>query len=144
MTRKTYTDLQDELRVAQQYINLLIHDQVYAVVNPLAWPHEYRRVVHATRYMAAIRVEANRNPDQIKRALHIRHPGVLLIANPAPLHFAILLADRPDDYCQRVKMSLAKANILCTCVHVPSTGNLSLDTLTCIELLNLTQKESTL
>ena len=44
MTRKTYTDLQEELREAQQYINLLIHDQVYAVVNPQAWPHEYKRI----------------------------------------------------------------------------------------------------
>ena len=139
MTRKTYTDLQEELREAQQYINLLIHDDTYAVINARSWPHEYKRVAHAARFMAVIQVPPDHNPLHVKRALHVRHPGVILIAQPIPRNFAVILTERPDDYCERVKATLRKAGQSCTCAHVISTGNAPLDLITCLELINLTR-----
>ena len=139
MTRKTYTDLQEELREAQQYINLLIHEETYAVINARSFPHEYKRVAHAARFMAVIQVQPDHDRAQVRRALHVRHPGVLLLAKSIPYHFVIVLADRPDDYCERVKATLRKAGQSCTCAHVISTGNAPLDLITCLELINLTR-----
>ena len=85
-------------------------------------------------------VQPDHNPLHVKRALHVRHPGVILIAQPIPRNFAVILTERPDDYCGRVKATLHKAGQSCTCAHVISTGNAPLDLITCLELINLTRE----
>lgn len=137
MTRKSYTDLQEELRQAQQYIWILIHDDVYGVINARAYPHEYRRVMHTVKHMAVIQVDPDHNPDKVKRAIHSRHPGALLIALPIKDHFVCLLAHDPESWCVRVKATMRKHNQNCHAAYVPTTGNPALDFLTCIELIEL-------
>lgn len=139
MTRKSYDELQEELRQAQQYIYNLIHDDVYGVINERAYPHEYQRARPSIRNMAVVRIDKDHNANHVKRALHVRHPGVLLIALPIPLHFVCLLTHDPESWCVRVKATMNKYKQVCTCAWVPVAGhNPELDFLTCQELIRLT------
>jgi len=138
MTRKTYETLQEELRQAQQYIWTLIHDDTYGVVNARAYPHEYARIKDAARHLAVVQVPPEHNHNMVKRALHVRHPGVILIALPIPNNFVCILAHDPESYCLRVKATLRKYNQVCITAYVPTTGNHALDFLTCLELIQLT------
>ena len=141
MTRKSYDTLQEELSQARQYINILIHDHTYAVINAHAYPHEYERVKHVTKFMALVWVPEDHNANHVKRAIHTRHPGVVLIALPIPRHFVTLLAHDPESYCLRVKSTKKKYRQDCTIAWVPSGGNPALDFLTCRELILLAQPE---
>ncbi len=138
MTRKSYSDLQEELREAQRYIWELIHDDTYAVINPKAYPHEYARIRHVTRYIAMLSLPVDHNPNQVKRALHVRHPGVLLLARPTsdPI-FVCLLATDPESWCARVRSALNKYEQAHALTYIPSTGNPSRDYLTLLELVRL-------
>ena len=141
MTRKSYDTLQSDLSEARQYINVLIHDCTYNVINAHAYPHEYERVKTASRFMAMIKINETHNPNHVKRAIHTRHPGVVLIALPIPRHFVTLLAHDPESYCLRVKSTMKKYRQGCTIAWVPSGGNPALDFLTCRELILLAQPE---
>jgi hypothetical protein len=138
MTRKTYETLQEELRQAQQYIWTLIHDDIYGVVNARAYPHEYARIKHAARHLAVVQVPDDHNPNVVKRAVHVRHPGVILIALPIKNNFVCILAHDPESWCMRVKATLHKYNQVCTTAYVPTTGNPAIDFITCLELIQLT------
>jgi hypothetical protein len=138
MTRKSYTDLQEALREAQQYINVLIHDNTYGVINAHAYPHEYARIKDQARYLATVWIEPLRNPSIVKRALHVRHPGVVLIASPIENIFVCILAHNPESWCNRVKSTMRKGNQDCTIAYTPTAGNPALDLLTCLELIKLT------
>ena len=141
MTRKSYDTILEELSQARQYINVLIHDNTYAVINPHAYPHEYERVKHAAREMAVMQVPSEHNPNVVKRAIHTRHPGVILIAEPVPLSFVCILAHDAESWCRRVKAAMNKAHQPCTLAWTPTTGNPSADFLTCRELIQLTDPE---
>jgi hypothetical protein len=138
MTRKSYTDLQEALREAQQYINILIHDNEYGVINARAYPHEYARIKEQAHYLATVKIEPLHHPNMVKRALHVRHPGVVLIALPIPNIFVCILEHNPESWCTRVKSALRKSNQDCTIAYTPTTGNPALDLLTCLELIRLT------
>ena len=145
MTRKSYDELQEELRQAQQYIYNLIHDDIYGVINERAYPHEYNRVKHAVRNMAVVRVDKEHNANHVKRALHVRHPGVLLIALPVPLFFVCLLTHDPESWCVRVKATMNKYRQGCTTAWIPIEGhNPNFDFLTCKELIELTDYKEVL
>lgn len=140
MTRKSYAELQEELREAQRYIWELIHDDTYAVVNGKAYPHEYARIRSQIKFMALIMLPFEINANHTKRALHVRHPGVLLIAQPTQnLVFVCLLAHDPESWCVRVKATMNKYDQPCTLAWTPSTGNPSQDYLTCLELAKLSE-----
>ena len=141
MTRRSYDTLLEELSQARQYINILIHDDVYGVVNAHAYPHEYERIQHAAREMAVIEISPDHNPNHVKRAIHTRHPGVILIAEPIKLTFVCILAHDPESWCVRVKVAMKKARQLCTMSWTPTTGNPVIDFLTCRELIQLTNPE---
>ena len=144
MTRKSYDTLQGELSAARMYIDTLIHDTVYGVVNAHAYPHEYTRIKDAARFMAVVRVSPDHNPNKIKRCIHQRHPGVILIALPAhPIenYFICILAYLPESWCIRVKAAMNKAHQKCTMSWTPTTGNPVIDFMTCFELIQLTNTE---
>jgi len=141
MTRKDYATLLEELSTAHQYINILIHDLEYGVINPHAYPHEYARVKDTARFMAVMQVPDTHNANVVKRAIHTRHPGVILIALPIPNHFVCILAHDPESWCLRVKAAMKKAHQLCTMSWTPTTGNPVFDFLTCRELIQLTNPE---
>jgi len=138
MTRKSYETLLSELSEARQYINVLIHDTTYAVVNAHAYPHEFARIKTAAREMAVLYVPANHDINAVKRAIHTRHPGVILIALPIPDYFVAILEHDAESWCNRVKAALNKARQESTLAWVPCTGNPTLDFLTCRELIQLT------
>ena len=138
MTRKDYATLLEELSSARQYINILIHDHVYGVINAHAYPHEYARVKDTARFMAVVRVDPDHNPNHVKRAIHVRHPGVILIALPTPLHFVCILAHDAESWCVRVKATMKKHRQDCTVAYTPTTGNPVFDFMTCAELIALT------
>ena len=138
MTRKSYDTLLSELSEARQYINVLIHDDTYGVVNAKAYPHEYRRVMHEVKNMAVVQVDPDHNPDKVKRAIHVRHPHTLLIAQPIKNHFVCLLSHDPESWCIRVKATMNKYNQHCITAWLPVNGNNpTLDFLTCLELIRL-------
>ena len=139
MTRKDYNTLLEELSSARQYINILIHDNTYAVINPHAYPHEYARVKDTAREMAVMQVPSEHNVNVVKRAIHTRHPGVILIAEPVPLTFVCVLAHDANSWCIRVKAAMNKAREDCTLAWTPTTGNPAFDFLTCRELILLTE-----
>jgi len=141
MTRKSYETLLSELSEARQYINVLIHDNTYDIVNAHAYPHEYDRVKHAARQMAVVMVQEVHNANQIKRALHTRHPGVILIAQPIPLHFVCILSSDAESWCKRVKAAMNKARQECTISWTYTSGNPVIDFLTCRELILLANPE---
>ena len=141
MTRKDYATLLEELSTARQYINVLIHDHTYGVINAHAYPHEYERVKHAAKFMAVMQIPDEHNPNVVKRAIHTRHPGVILIAEPIKLTFVCILAHDPESWCVRVKAAMKKAHQLCTMSWTPTTGNPVFDFLTCRELIQLTNPE---
>ena len=141
MTRKSYDTLQSELSAARQYINILIHDDIYGVVNAHAYPHEYERVKDAARLMAVVEISPDHNPNHVKRAIHTRHPGVILIAQPATLHFVAILHNDAESWCRRVKATMNKYSQPCVMAWTPTTGNPSADFMACIELIALTNPE---
>lgn len=141
MTRKSYDTLLAELSEARQYINILIHDNTYAVINAHAYPHEYARIKNAAREMAVIQVPEEHDVNQVKRALHVRHPGVILIAQPIPRYFVVILYHDANSWCVRVKAAMNKAQQPCTIAWTPTTGNPVFDFLTCRELILLANPE---
>ena len=142
MSRLSYNEILDNLRDAQQYINILIHDDTYNIINQRAYKYEYARIKQDAHFLAVVRVDPCHDIDQVRRALHIRHPGVLLLAAPRPYHFACHLAYDPESWCVRVKSSLRKHNINCTVAWINAFGNPTLDFLSCLELIHLTTPQT--
>jgi hypothetical protein len=137
MSRQSYNELLDNLRDAQQYINILIKDDTYGIVNQRAYKYEYARIKSDAKFLAVVQVEPSHDVDQVRRALHVRHPGVLLLAQPRPQHFACHLSHDPESWCVRVKSSLRKHSVDCTVAWINAFGNPALDFLACLELIEL-------
>ncbi len=68
MTRKDYDTLLNELSETRQYINILIHDNTYGIINPHAWPHEVARVKELTKFVAMTYLPKHHNTNAVKRA----------------------------------------------------------------------------
>ena len=141
MTRKSYNDLQEELRQAQQYINNLIHND-YDVVNHIAWYYEGLKVIESVVEVALIKVVDDKHlldapMDTIKRALHIRHPHVLLVGQPyyKELIFIALLSQDADIWTERVQSSLNKNKIKSYAATIHYNGNVNMSTLTLLEII---------
>jgi len=98
-------------------------------------------------HIALVRIPLHDKPPlplpPLKRALHIRHPHILMVGEPwhidlgrdKEIYFAALLSQDPETWMERVASSLRKNNIACKCAAINYTHTIEECLLTLLQLV---------
>lgn len=127
MSRKSYKELQRDLLECQQAIATLATDPRYNATRRAAVPFALRHLTATPTHVVLVSLLAPSDPQHVKRALHTRHAGSLMVAHWEGDEFLIMLSGDPQEFTRRLYPVARNEGLELVTAHVHYTGDIEHD-----------------